>query len=218
MLFNKLTFAILPLFLAGNQAQHVTNAARAADFFPVSAVGAATGLVNGNGDTRIYYQSLDGGITQLCVSNAFATGGVTECNSTVVPAEEVLYGTPIAGTVVTAPNGAFNELHVFYLSPDHILSEWRWSSTVGARFGDACPGCVTHSGFQAVPGSQLLSFLSSSPEALVAQNVTNAARASNFFPVNIVGDAAAVANENRGTRNYYQPPGGGINQICTNEA
>ncbi|KAF5345433.1 hypothetical protein D9758_013638 [Tetrapyrgos nigripes] len=166
MFFNKLFFAILPFFLAGSQAQLVPNAARASNLHPVSIVGDATAVANElNHGTRIYYQPPGGGISQICTNEAFAAGGDTTCDASVVPSQYVLPGTPIVATTALTNGGAFDEIHVFFLSPDYILSEWRWTSAGGPRFGDGCPNCVTHSAFGAVNGSEVLYAIQSSRPA-----------------------------------------------------
>jgi hypothetical protein len=67
----------------------------------------------------------------------------------------------------------------------------------------------------------LISFIQVFPFVLTggqAQQISNVARASNFFPVSTLGTAAAVQVANSDTRIYYQPLGGGLNQLCTSNA
>ncbi|KAJ7021505.1 hypothetical protein C8F04DRAFT_972720, partial [Mycena alexandri] len=106
-----------------------------------------------SGDTRVYYQNADNSIGELAVSGPFTSGHVYF--STVrIPAAEVLPGTPIA-TAVLGDN--FAELHVFFVSPAHVLSEWIWSAAAVAwRGGPTCSDCITVNGFVVQPGSQVL--------------------------------------------------------------
>lgn len=53
------------------------------------------------------------------------------------------------------------QMHVFFLSTDRVLSEYRYSSPTGWRGGDACLWCITHSGFQVAEGSDVLYALES---------------------------------------------------------
>ncbi|KAJ7797392.1 hypothetical protein B0H14DRAFT_3493803 [Mycena olivaceomarginata] len=84
-----------------------------------------------SGDTRVYHQNADNSIGELAVSGPFTTEHVYF--STVrIPAAEILPGTPIA-TALLGDN--FAELHVFFVSPVHVLSEWIWNAAAVAWHG-----------------------------------------------------------------------------------
>ncbi|KAJ3827224.1 hypothetical protein EV361DRAFT_949124 [Lentinula raphanica] len=114
-----------------------------------------------SGNTRVYYQdSTNGSIVQLVISNALTEGGYVISN-TWVPSKQVRYGSPVA--VSTIPNGDahYEEIHVFFFSPDNVLSEYYWKGN-GPVGGPSCSDCVTNSGFVGVEGSQMLYALASS--------------------------------------------------------
>ncbi|THU98019.1 hypothetical protein K435DRAFT_777691 [Dendrothele bispora CBS 962.96] len=155
MLFNKYILTILPFFLTtliGSKAQDATLSPHVE---PVDAVGDIAAVQVSNGGTRIYYEPRNGsGIAQICTSAPFSTGD-TNChtgNFGGVAAGDVLPGTPVAAVTLDG----FSELRVYFFSRDNVLSEAIWTTAGGARSGDACPNCITHSGFQVVPGSKAL--------------------------------------------------------------
>ncbi|KAF9049415.1 hypothetical protein BDP27DRAFT_1180957, partial [Rhodocollybia butyracea] len=100
----------------------------------------------------IYYQANNGSIVQIAVSNAF-TVGQFESTHIEVPPDEVRYNTPLA---VAAPTQtSFFVLHIFFFSPDNILSEYFFN---GSSFegGPTCATCITNEGFVGAEGSQML--------------------------------------------------------------
>ncbi|KAF9061824.1 hypothetical protein BDP27DRAFT_1192347, partial [Rhodocollybia butyracea] len=106
------------------------------------------------GDTRIYYQDTsDENIVQIAVSNAFTIGQFRSMGA-VIPSDEVRYNTPIA---VASPTQDAFLLHIFFFSPDNVLSEYHWNQTANAfQGGPTCDTCVTNEGFVGVAGSQML--------------------------------------------------------------
>ncbi|KAJ6568606.1 hypothetical protein B0H19DRAFT_1065425 [Mycena capillaripes] len=115
---------------------------------PITFVGNIVVPQASNGDTRVYYQNADNSIGELAVTGPFISGHLE--NSDVLP------GTPIAAAVL-GDNWA--ELHVFFVSPAHVLSEWIYSgsATAGAwRGGPSCSDCITVNGYIVQPGSQVL--------------------------------------------------------------
>ncbi|KAJ3994902.1 hypothetical protein F5050DRAFT_1574664 [Lentinula boryana] len=114
-----------------------------------------------DGNTRVYYQdSKNGSIIQLVISNALTEGGYVSSNVWVRPSQ-VRSNTPVAVSLVLSDTNTFQEIHVFFFSPDNILSEYYWKGD-GPQGGPDCSDCVTGSGFVGVEGSQLLYALASS--------------------------------------------------------
>ncbi|KAG7095612.1 hypothetical protein E1B28_006337 [Marasmius oreades] len=120
------------------------------------------GIQGSNADSRMFYQRADGSIWQTCVSGHW-TNGRTTCDNRIVPANEVLYGTPLAA--VATPN--LTEWHLFFLSPTYTLSEYIYQQTSisttnpsGVRGGTSCTDCITSEQFVVVgPRSRALSAL-----------------------------------------------------------
>ncbi|KAJ3730943.1 hypothetical protein DFJ43DRAFT_1189649 [Lentinula guzmanii] len=114
-----------------------------------------------DGNTRVYYQdSNNGSIIQLVISNALTEGGYRSSN-VWVPPSEVRYNTPVAASLVQSTNDDSDQIHVFFFSPDNILSEYYWKGD-GHQGGPDCSDCVTGSGYVGVEGSQMLYALASS--------------------------------------------------------
>ncbi|THU77265.1 hypothetical protein K435DRAFT_846265 [Dendrothele bispora CBS 962.96] len=130
----------------------------AANFFPVDAVGNIAAVRDdlGKGATHIYYQARNGSIVRLCTSTSFIQDGPQNCGSTeVVPANEVMYGTPITAATLWTSSGGFDGNHVYYYSPDGILSEYINNIQAPAH-GPSCTQCVTNQRFGVVNGSVAL--------------------------------------------------------------
>ncbi|THU88098.1 hypothetical protein K435DRAFT_842288 [Dendrothele bispora CBS 962.96] len=136
-------------FIAGVEA--------AANFFPVDAVGDIAAVRDdlGKGATHIYYQARNGSIVRLYTSTAFVQNGPQDRGShtEVVPANEVMYGTPITAATLWTPAGDFNGNHVYYYSRDGILSEY--INNIQAH-GPSCTQCITNQRFGVVNGSVAL--------------------------------------------------------------
>ncbi|KAJ6461159.1 hypothetical protein C8R47DRAFT_1159883, partial [Mycena vitilis] len=125
----------------------------AQNIFPISFIGSITVPQATSGDTRVYYQDLDNNIGELVVTGPFVSGHVAASDMRV-PASQVLGGTPIASAVL---GDNFAELHLFFVSPAHILSEWIWNAQAAAwRGGPTCSDCITVNGFVVQTGSQVL--------------------------------------------------------------
>ncbi|KAJ6560621.1 hypothetical protein DFH09DRAFT_1316642 [Mycena vulgaris] len=149
----QLSFA-LPLILSAVVARATPAAPVADNIFPITFVGSIVVPESSSGDTRIYYQKADNGIGEVAVTGPFTSGHVFGGNGNLIPAAQVLPGTPIA-TAVLGDNWA--KLHVFFVSPTHILSEWIWEAALNAwRGGPTCSDCITVNGFTVQLGSQVL--------------------------------------------------------------
>jgi len=104
--------------------------------------------------TRLIYQDSNGAIAQYGVVNGPFTTGQTQFSNILVPASEpILRGTPVA---VTAIGNADQGFHVYFLGPDRSLKEYKWTASVGGRYGNACPECIDHTGFTVAAGSNWL--------------------------------------------------------------
>ncbi|KAJ7635781.1 hypothetical protein DFH06DRAFT_1139320 [Mycena polygramma] len=134
------------------------------DFRPVSFTGnvaavQATGL---GGDTRIFYQNADNSIQQIGINGPFTVGAFTG-GGVLVPANQVLPGTPIAATLINGD--AFQEMHLFFISPNNTLSSYIWqNATKVFRGGPSCWDCLTASQFAVQPGSKVLYVMGNSAE------------------------------------------------------
>ncbi|THV04309.1 hypothetical protein K435DRAFT_835424 [Dendrothele bispora CBS 962.96] len=132
----------------------------APNVFPVDAVGDVTAVRDetGTGATRIFYQDRNGTINRLCISSAPSQGGSQTCLDTttrdVVPANEVLFGTPLAAMTVVNSAGQFGGSHVYFVKPDHTLGEF--IANHNPTHGPGCVECIDREGYQVVPGSQVL--------------------------------------------------------------
>lgn len=100
---------------------------------------------NGNGDSRIYYQPASGTITEYSLSGNFDTGKTKGTGPlAIVPAAQAFQGTPISAVVFKD----YVEVHVFFLSPQGILSEYYWSAATSWKGGPGCAECVTALGIR----------------------------------------------------------------------
>ncbi|KAJ7728387.1 hypothetical protein B0H16DRAFT_1330984 [Mycena metata] len=105
----------------------------------------------GNGDTRLFFQDSTGDILEWGVTGVFTTGH-NEGSSVLVPANEVLPHTPIVA--ITANTAAYTAVRLYFLSPDYILSEYIWPTTIatsriGFMGGPSCTACLTAQGIVA---------------------------------------------------------------------
>ncbi|KAJ7573247.1 hypothetical protein C8J56DRAFT_903875 [Mycena floridula] len=103
---------------------------RKADVLPSQAIGSVSSIQDTKGNAYIYHQEPDGR------SQVF------------VPAGQALNNTPIAATFNGVGTGQANGIHMFFLSPGLIVTEYLWT---GAEVigGSACPQCITTNGFLA---------------------------------------------------------------------
>lgn len=129
-----------------------TNATISPELRPLTFIGnVAAVTTDSSGSTRIYYQNADNSIQESIVSAPFVRGTFTG-STLLVPANEVLYGTPIAATTIS---GTGFPIRVFFVSPSYILSEYAWTGTTWVGW-PACGGCITGNQFIVEPGSTVL--------------------------------------------------------------
>ncbi|KAJ7248733.1 hypothetical protein C8J57DRAFT_1139668, partial [Mycena rebaudengoi] len=128
------------------------NASLSPEFRPLTFVGnVAAVATNAAGSTRIYYQNPDNSIQESIISGPFIVGTFA-ASTLLVPADEVLYGTPIFAT--TIGNNGF-PIRVFFVSPSYILSEYAYTGTTWEGW-PKCSGCITANQFAVEPGSMVL--------------------------------------------------------------
>ncbi|KAF7352254.1 hypothetical protein MVEN_01189100 [Mycena venus] len=114
---------------------------------------AAVQVVPSNGQTRLYFQNSDNSIQETAVTAPFVVGN-NGGSDLLVPAQQVLQGTPIAATLVDA---SFSEIHVYFFSPSNILSEYIYSDAAAAwRGGASCSDCIDRLNIAVQPGSRML--------------------------------------------------------------
>ncbi|KAJ7077618.1 hypothetical protein C8R44DRAFT_628414 [Mycena epipterygia] len=111
-----------------------------------------------NGDTRLFSQDSTGAILEWGVTGPFTTG-LNGGSSILVPANEVLPYTPIAAVAVGNPGYA--GVRLYFLSPEHVLSEYIWPTTIpqnrnGFMGGPSCTTCLTTQGIVASSSSDVL--------------------------------------------------------------
>ncbi|KAJ7266218.1 hypothetical protein C8J57DRAFT_1718157 [Mycena rebaudengoi] len=158
-LFSQLILALPFLFgsvlgsvVSDRGATLSSDAVPAPHIRPVSFIGnvAVVQATDLGGDTRLFYQNADNSIQKSRINGAFNIGTFIG-TSVLVPAQEVIAGTPIAAALI-GPG-----LHVFFVSPSNILSEYIWSNASGAwRGGPSCSDCITVNQFVVLPGSKVL--------------------------------------------------------------
>ncbi|KAJ7840848.1 hypothetical protein B0H14DRAFT_2784215 [Mycena olivaceomarginata] len=108
------------------------------------------------GDTRIYYQDSTGAIVQGVITAPFLSGGKATAPAGVlhIPASEVLLYTPIVA--ITANTATYTGIRVYFLSPEHVLSEYIWAPATGFIGGPSCIKCLTTQGIKVQNGSNVL--------------------------------------------------------------
>ncbi|KAJ7059613.1 hypothetical protein C8F01DRAFT_989280, partial [Mycena amicta] len=106
-------------------------------------------------DTRIYFQNPDSSIEEFAISGPF-NSGVRYGAGVLVPAPQVRVVTPIAA--VSVNSGTFQEIRVYFFSPQNILSEYIYDAANGAtwRGGPSCTDCLTTKQIVMWPSSQVL--------------------------------------------------------------
>ncbi|KIK61059.1 hypothetical protein GYMLUDRAFT_73490 [Collybiopsis luxurians FD-317 M1] len=117
-----------------------------------------------SGDTRVYYQdSSNGSILQLGITNAFTVGQYF-ASEVLVPSSEARSNSPIAAAaLVNDETGLWEEIHVFFFSPENILSEYYYfTKTEVWNGGPTCTDCLTTKGFVGLAGNQMLYAMASS--------------------------------------------------------
>jgi hypothetical protein len=134
------------------------NASLSPEFRPLTFVGnVAAVATNTAGSTRIYYQNPDNSIQESIISGPFVVG-TFDASTLLVPADEVLCGTPIVATTIS---GTGFPIRVFFISPSYILSEYAWTGTIWEGW-PTCSGCITANQFTVEPGSTVLYALADS--------------------------------------------------------
>ncbi|KAF5343928.1 hypothetical protein D9758_012126 [Tetrapyrgos nigripes] len=108
-----------------------------------------------------------GGIEQLCVNGPFDLGS-TFCDITLVPASEVLSGTPFAVVNSLVTPNVYTEFRLYYLSKTLVLSELIWTPATNIRFGANCADCLTQYGFQVEPSSVQSLYAMINPSSLTS--------------------------------------------------
>ncbi|KAJ7908911.1 hypothetical protein B0H13DRAFT_2015800 [Mycena leptocephala] len=83
------------------------------------------------------------------------TSGRLYAGDELVPANEVQANTLIAATTI---NGKISRrwVHVFFISPSNVLSEYIFRPSTGWRGGSSCTECIDTSGFIVQPGNRVL--------------------------------------------------------------
>ncbi|KAJ7576494.1 hypothetical protein C8J56DRAFT_973077 [Mycena floridula] len=146
--FFRLALAFTSVVALPAAVNHIQRATDAISFTPVGSVSAYQEPTVQT--TIINYQKPDGSIWQYTVSGPLFKGTILQ-DFLVVPAGEALCGTPIAA--VWTPNV---DVHLYFLSPSLIVSEYIYIyGSSGYIGGSACPQCITNNGFLAA-SSQFL--------------------------------------------------------------
>ncbi|KAF5383961.1 hypothetical protein D9757_007358 [Collybiopsis confluens] len=131
-----------------------TNSANLA--IGVAGVSNMDALTSSTGETRVYYQnSTTRGITALSVTNAFNVGHF-ETSIPLVPSGEVRQSVP-SPIAVASIGDPWTEIHVFFVSPTNILSEYIWTASTNTwQGGPSCTACLTSDGYIVSTSSNML--------------------------------------------------------------
>jgi len=131
----------------------------ATDFVPVTPLGGVAAVDLGSGISQLYYQnSADGIIYAYGVQGGpFVTGSTFFAGVPLIPADQVLSGSPIIAVTMTI--AGVQQVHVFFISPTLVLSEWVFLSNAGWFAGINCPICITNSGFVVESGTAMLLYV-----------------------------------------------------------
>ncbi|KAJ7574155.1 hypothetical protein C8J56DRAFT_1173071 [Mycena floridula] len=119
----------------------------------------------------IFYQDQTGGINVLNLGGLFDGGQITSGPTQIVSPGEVLPCTPLAAI----PRNSNNQAHVFFLSPNLIVSEYFFAegqANLGWQGGSGCTSCLTSSNFKVASGTRAL---------FAATNTANEAMAVGFI-------------------------------------
>ncbi|KAL0567190.1 hypothetical protein V5O48_014802 [Marasmius crinis-equi] len=110
-----------------------------------------------NKPTWIVYQNRrKGNLVAMRVSGPFSDGQLVE-TVTAVPANRVLFGTPLAIAQQSQEDNDPGKVQLFFFDRDNILSEARWTKERGWYSGSDCPVCIDQkTRYQAVLGSKVL--------------------------------------------------------------
>ncbi|KAJ7897725.1 hypothetical protein B0H14DRAFT_2676651 [Mycena olivaceomarginata] len=123
---------------------------------PIAPLGNVAAVQITTGDTRIYYQDSTGAIVQGVITGPFLSGGkaTAPAGGVHIPASEVLLYTPIVA--ITANTATYTGVRVYFLSPEHVLSEYIWAPATGFIGGPSCIKCLTTQGINVQNGSNVL--------------------------------------------------------------
>ncbi|KAJ6465865.1 hypothetical protein C8R45DRAFT_1022621, partial [Mycena sanguinolenta] len=117
------------------------------DIVPLPIVGniAAIQLLGLAGDTRVFYQLGDGSIWIAGATGPLSVGTLS-ANNVLVPAGQAKLGTPLA--VTSIGDTAYQEIHLFFISPSNILSEFIFEAGLGwcGPGWLPCPDCINNQG------------------------------------------------------------------------
>ncbi|KAE9391585.1 hypothetical protein BT96DRAFT_1024021 [Gymnopus androsaceus JB14] len=145
-----------------------------------------------DGATWFFYQDTsNNSIIAVHTSNTLTAGGTFLSEELYVPGSEVRSNSPIAVSgVVNSAGTSWTEIHVFFYSPENVLSEFYFTAGVGLQGGPTCTTCVTNEGFLGAPDSQMLYALETDEEVRVGfvsagapDTVSEAANSGNGWTV-----------------------------------
>ncbi|ESK83214.1 hypothetical protein Moror_3284 [Moniliophthora roreri MCA 2997] len=105
----------------------------------------------------IYQSGATGDIVLESVSSTFQFGQHTGFR-TIVPANEVLWGTPLAIAQRKEKGDDIGRLFLFFFSPDYKLKEYQYGVDKPNDWdgGSGCNRCIDKYNFEVQPGSQIL--------------------------------------------------------------
>jgi len=185
----------------------------------VNAVSDVVAVTDGtsSGVTHVYYQDKDDGdIKLLCTSTAFVQGGSQTCltNSepqVAVPANETLYGTPLAVMNIVDGNGRFDGVspvmadkiqnfehadrniqnRLYYFTPNWTLGEFLENGVPSHGIG--CDTCITNSEFLIEFGTRALYAIGTTPSNVFRRRVGFISRGNP----NTITEASFNTNTNK---------------------
>ena len=153
----------------------------APDAAPLTPVGGVAAAPLETGFSEYYYQVSSGAIVWVEVSEPFgSSNSTTSAPFAVVAPGQAMFGTPIA--ICSAGTTGYTDVrpyetvkwcssifqfHLFYFTPDNLLSETYWTPSTGWQGGSGCIACVQQAGFFATNGSQVLYAYENSPAGTV---------------------------------------------------
>ncbi|KAF8193556.1 hypothetical protein K438DRAFT_1761710 [Mycena galopus ATCC 62051] len=124
------------------------------DLVPIAPKGNVAAVQITTGDTRIYYRDSTGTILQGVVTAPFLSGGKAMQGTPFIPASQVLLNTPIVA--ITANTATYTVIRIYFFFPEHVLSEYIWTTVVGCSGGPNCASCITTQGIVVQNGSNVL--------------------------------------------------------------
>ncbi|EEB89237.1 hypothetical protein MPER_12691 [Moniliophthora perniciosa FA553] len=124
----------------------------------VNARGNIVGVQAPHNQAFLIYQSAEtGDIVLDAVSNTFEFGQYTGSRA-IVPANEVLWGTPLAIAQRNEEGDDIGKLFLYFFSPDNKLKEYQYGvgKTDDWNGGPGCDKCIDKLNIEIQPGSQIL--------------------------------------------------------------